>query len=845
MIRRWVLKLFRRRRLSQDLEAELAFHREMAAAGGNPIPLGNTGFIKEQAFDLWRFNAVENLWRDLAFAVRTLRKSPGFFLTALLSLGLGVGVNTTMFSLAVEFLLSEPSVSDAGSLVYVQHGGNSHMQAAMIEGLRRSGIFADVAGENEETFINFNDGHETRRIFAVQATKNFFTVLGIPVAQGRGWNESDSSEVAVLHPHFWRTRLGGNPSIVGKSIRLDGRLYTVLGILPDNYRSLVGYGFSPDIFVPTYIEGTFLAAYARIKPGMTPGQLNAALPAAAQRLERDFPSKYPSDKEIKATPVSGFARLGKEREALTVSLFFVILLVVVGLVLLIACVNVAGLLLARASARRQEIATRLALGASRGRLLQQLLAESLLLSIAGAAFGFVLALGAAKAAAAIPLPMPVPIRLHIEPDWRVVSYAALLAIVSAIASGLVPAWQSLRESLNAGMHRERKQRMLRVLVIAQIAVSFVVLTTAALFLRNLARTSSMGPGFDVRHTVRAEVNLPPGEYKESRAINRYVSGALDELRAIPGVQGAAAARIVPFTDSTTFGSELTFTDTGEKRRATFNWNAVTPAYFGVMDIPLLKGREFLDRDNGGSRVVVVNDEFVRQYCGSRDPIGTPLIWSEDRTPYTIVGVVRSTKNMTIGEDARAQLYEPLAQIRNDRPRIQFVIRSLTPPAAQLTAVRQALRRAEPAAGLEVETMFSAIGFAFLPSQVGGALMGSIGALGLLLAAIGLYGVLAYSVTRRTREIGIRIAIGAGPKDVSGVVLREFARLLLAGIAIGLAIAFLVTRPLSMFFVAGLSTSDPASYAAVGIVLGITGALAALGPVRRALGVDPLQCLRSQ
>jgi predicted permease len=843
MIRRLFLKLFRRRRLQQDLEAELAFHREMSAAAGNPIPLGNAGLIKEQAFDLWRFNALENFWRDLVYAGCALRRSPGFVVTALLSLGLGIGVNTAMFSLAVEFLLSEPSVRDAKSLVYVRQGGNSHVQPAVIDALRRSGVFEDVAGENVETFINFNNGLETRRVFAVQATRNFFTALGVPVAQGRGWNPSDPSEVAVLHPHFWRTRLGGDPAIVGKAIRLDGRPYTVLGILPDNYRSLVGYGYSPDILVPQYVEGTILQAYARLKPGMTLAQLNAALPAVAQRVDREFPSRYESNQELRATPVSGFARLEKEREALTVSLFFVILLVIVGLVLLIACVNVAGLLLARASTRRQEIAIRLALGASRGRLLQQLLAESLLLSLAGAALGFLFALGAAKAAAAIPLPIPVPIRLHIEPDWRVASYAALMAILSAIASGLMPAWQSVRESLSAGMHRERKLRIRRVLVIAQIAVSFIVLTTAALFLQNLVRTTSLSPGFDIRHTVRAEVYLPPRVYKDSRAIDTYVSRALDGLRGIPGIESAAAARIIPFTDATNFDSGLTFPDTGEKQQARFNWNAVTPDFFRVMDIPLLRGRPFAAQDNGGSRVVIVNQEFVRRYLGSREPVGTTFLWQEGQPPYQIVGVVRGTKNMTIGEDARAQLYEPLAQINNDRPRIQFVTRSVTPPAAQLTAVRQALRQAEPAAGLEVETMFSAIGFAFLPSQVGAVLMGSIGALALLLAIIGLYGVLAYSVARRTREIGIRIAIGASPGDVSGMMLRAFARLLVTGIGIGLLVALFVTRPLSMFFVPGLSASDPATFAAVIAVLAVTGVLAALGPVHRALGVDPLQCLR--
>ena len=842
MMRRLFLKLFRRRRLAQDLEAEMAFHREMAAAAGNPIPFGNAGFLQEQAFDLWRFNAIENLWRDLVYAVRGLRKSPGFVLTGLLSLGLGIGVNTAIFSLAVEFLFSTPSVRDAGSLVYVRQGGNSHVTPEMIEALARSGVFADVAGENEESFINFNDGTETRRIYALQATKNFFSVLGVPMALGRGWNETDPAQVVVLHPHFWRTRLGGDPAIVGKAVRLDGRLYTVLGILPDNYRSLVGYGYAPDVFVPRYIEGTILAAYARMKPGMSVGQLNAAMPALDERMGQQFPSFRGSGDHFNATPVSGFARLAKEREALTVGLFFAILLLVVGLVLLIACVNVAGLLLARASVRRQEIAIRLALGASRARLLQQLLAESLLLSVAGAAVGLLMALLAAKAAAAIPLPFPVPIRLQISPDWRVTCYAAALAIASALASGLVPAWQALRESLSAGMHRERKLRMRRTLVVAQIAASFVVLTTAALFLQNLVRTGSLGPGFDIRHTLRAEVYLPPGVYKDGGTINPYVDRALAGLRAMPGVSAAAAARIIPFTDATNFAVDVTFAD-GEKRQVRFNWNAVTPDFFRAMDIPVLQGRPFGGQDNGATNVAIVNRTFVAQYFGAREPVGAMIRWRGDQPPTRIVGVVGDTKNITLGEDARGQLYEPLAQIVNDRPRLQFVVRSATPPALQLTAMRRALRQAEPAAGLQVETMFSAIGFAFLPSRIGAALMGSVGALGLLLAVIGLYGVLAYSVARRTREIGIRMAIGASAKDVSRMVLGEFARLLVAGIAIGLAIALVVTRPLSMFFVPGLSPSDPASFAAVIGVLALTGMAAALGPVRRALHVDPLQCLR--
>ena len=843
MISGTLLKMWRRRRLARDLEAELAFHREMAAAGNNPMPFGNTTVIKEQALDLWRFNGAENLWRDLAYSLRTLRKSPGFVLTALLSLGLGIGVNTAIFSLAVEFLMSDPSVRDANSVVNVRQGGNSHVLPATLDDLWRSGVFAEVAGENDEGFINFDDGAQTQRAFATQATKNFFSALGVAVHLGRGWTENDANEVAVLSAHFWRTRLGADPAIVGKAIRLDGRAYTVLGVLPENYRSLIGYGFSPDIFVPTYVEGNILRAYARLKPGMTMGQVNAVLPALGQRLRGEFPDRYDVKEGLHAAPVSGVAKLQLEREAMAVGLFFVILLAVAALVLLVACTNVAGLLLARASVRRQEIAIRLALGASRLRLLQQLLMESLLLSIAGAALGFVFALFAAKAAAAISLPLPLPVRLHVETNWKIVSYAALLAVFASLSSGLLPALASLKEALSKGMQRERKLRLRRVLVVAQIAVSFVVLTMATLFLQNLLRTNALGAGFDVNHTIHAEAFLPPRAYPDGKTVNPYIDRALDGLRAVPGIQAAAASSTIPFNDARNYGAALVFAGTAEKQQAQFNWNAVTPDFFSAMQIPVLRGRPFVMQDNGAVKVVIVNDEFVRRYLGGHEPLGAAFRWNTGKSFYRIVGVVKGTKSMTMGEDARAQLYEPMAQVNLDRPRIQFVARSATSPALQLKAVQEALRRAEPAAGLEVQTMFSSIGFAFLPSQVGAALMGSLGTLGLLLVVMGLYGVLAYSVARRKREIGIRMAVGASFLDISAMVLKEFGRMMLAGLVIGLSVSVLVTRPLSMFLVPGLNSSDPASFAAAILLLVFTAAMAVAGPIRRALRVAPMECLR--
>jgi predicted permease len=844
-MRRLLLKLLRRRRLRKDLEDELAFHAEMAAARKNPVPLGNTTLIREQALDLWRFNRIENLWRDISYAARGLLRSPGLLASALLSLGLGTGVNTAMFSIAVEFLFSEPSVKDAESLVYIRLGGSSHRRPEVVEFVRTSGAFADVAGENEETFINWNDGQETHRVFAVQATKNYFTALGIPVAYGRGWTVNDPDEVAVLRHEFWERRLGGDPSVAGRMIRLDGRAYTVLGILPKSHRTLIGYGYSPDIYVPRFLPDTVLAIYARLKPGMTFGEAAAAMRTVALRLDTEMPAPFKYSGSVQLTPVGAYARLSQEPEAMIIALFFAALMTVVSLVLLIACVNVAGLLLARSSTRRQEIAIRLAPGASRGRLLQQLLAESLLLSLLGSAFGFALALSVARLLAAVPLPIPLPIHIHIEPDWRVAGYAALLAIVSTVASGLTPAWQSVRDSLASGLKRERKMRLRRGLVVAQVAFCFIVLATGALFLKNLLRSTAISPGFDINNTLRAEVYLPPSAYATQQRINSYVDTALPRLEAIPGIEAVAAARIIPFTDSTRFGSDLTFIDNGDKCQALYHWNAVSPDYFRAMGIPVLAGRPFLPTDRRGPKIVVVNRAFANRYLGERDPLKAAFQWGENKSPYQIVGVVRETKNLSIGEVDVPQLYEPLDQIESDRPRLQFVLRSATPPAGQLAAVQAALRQVEPNAGLEVATLFSSIGIAFLPSQVGAVLMGSVGVLGLLLAAIGIAGVLAYSVAQRTHEIGVRMALGAKTRDIARTTILEAASLLGIGSALGCAIALFVTRPLAMFLVEGLSPSDPAVYLVVFGTLALTGLIASLGPVLRATSVDPMRCLRHE
>jgi predicted permease len=841
MMRRLFRKILRRGRMHQEMQDELAFHREMAARHGNPIPLGNTAVIAEYGYALWRFNFLENLWRDLVYAARGLRRSPLLVLTALLSLGLGIGVNAAMFSLGVEFLFSEPSVRDAGSMALVQVGGNSHSPHQVLEFIASSGLFSATAGENEEVISNYNDGTETHPVFSVFTTKNYFTALGVPILHGRGIAPDDPNEVTVLSYAFWRKQFSGDPTAIGRTINLDGRMCTIVGILPEHFRTLIGFGVSPDLYMPRYQDSTVLAIYARLKPGMSIAAARAGILTVTKRMDAEMPGPYKYSADIRVLPIAGYARLRSQEEFLAVAIFFALLLVVTGLVLLIACVNVASLLLARATTRRREIAIRLAIGASRGRLLQQLLADSVLLSLLGAAFGLALAEVSAMLLARVHLPLPIPIRLQVQPDWRLALYGTLLTTISLVACGLLPAWQSVKQSLTPHLHRERKMRLRRLLVAVQIAVSVIVLTTGFLFLRNLIHSTALSPGFDVVHTLRADVNMPSEGYNDSRKKNTYIGQVIDALAALPGIESAAAAHVVPFTDSNTYGASLVFADNHETVHAQFHWNAITPEFFRTMSIPLIQGRTFSAADRG-EKVVIVNRTFVTRYLGNRQPLGTVFEWNGKNR---IVGVAEVTKNITLGEDPQPQLYQPLDQIVNDRRQIQFVMRSAIPPGRQLEVVRRTLHRIEPMAGAQVDTIYSSLGLAFLPSQVGALLMGSTGILGLLLAMIGLYGVMAFSVAQRTREIGVRVAIGANRADIARLMLGDSARVTLAGTAAGLLIALLVTKPLAMFLVPGLKPTDPLNFAAVAVIMLLTALAATWGPIVRAFKIDPNAALREE
>jgi predicted permease len=574
------------------------------------------------------------------------------------------------------------------------------------------------------------------------------------------------------------------------------------------------------------------------------------LRVACQELDKVYPTPWGGSwtSNLEVAAVAGVDRL-KSVSQMPLVAFFGVLMIVVTLVLLIACANVASLLLARAASRGQELGIRLAIGAGRGRLVRQLLAESLLLALLGAVAGLALNIWLTRLMSRISLPLPIPVQLHIAPDWRLLSYASALALASAFFCGLLPALKATRTDVNTALKLHEHQASGRrwsfrnALVVGQLAVSILLLAAGFLFLRNLVRSTSMNPGFDVERTAWAEMRLVPDQYASPDRIAARAATALELIQTLPGVESASLARVVPFNGANTRGGEARFDGKEQAIRVNYRYNQVGPAYFRTMGIPILQGREFLPSDRAGSPpVVIVNENFARRYFGSGGAAGHTIAVSGAGIK-TIVGVARNSKYFTLGEDDVSALYEPYFQQQSREVILNLLFRTPGPPDSLLRPVTTVLTTLDPAAAVQIKPMRNAMGLALLPSQVGGAILGTMGVLGLVLASLGLYGVLVYAVSRRLREIGIRLALGATSGDILRMLFRESFLLVGIGMAIGLGIAAFATRPLAMFLVPGLSPTDPTAFLGVVVVLAVVAALATAGPARRALRVDPLTALR--
>ena len=856
--------LGRQTNFDRELDAEIEFHiqtraDELEKAGVARTEalhqarreFGSSMRMREHTRAAWQIKWLEDLASDLRYALRALRRNPGFAAAAIFSLALGIGANTTMFSLTMEFLFSQPSCRNPQTLAEMRIGGNSHAYMTHYRFLRDANIFDGLAGSNEESDVNWRFGEDTYDLHVMRVTDNFFQVVGIPVAMGRPIQAGDRG-VVVLSDRFWRARLASDPNVVGKPLIIDGQPYTVSGVLPHNHRTVLGFGFAPELYIPASRESDIVALIARLPEGLSIEAARARLAAACKQLDKAYPPDWGSRaswaNNVEVVPVAGIERL-KSLNLIPFTAFFGMLMIVVGLVLLIACANVSSLLLARASARRQELAIRLAIGAGRGRIVRQLLAESLLLALLGTCAGLILNIWLSGVMNRVQLPLPIPMQLLIQPDGRLLLYSMGVAVMSALVAGLMPALKATRESVGAALKLTERQVVGRwtlrnALVVGQLAVSVVLLTTGFLFVRNMTKSVTMSPGFDTEHAVWAFMRLVPEKYTTAQQFEVLVGNALAELRALPGIDAASVARVVPLNSNSIQGGEIRTDSSSQPVPVRFHNNDVAPDYFRAMGIPLLEGRDFSPSDRKGSpEVAILNENLARLLFRGRDPVGHTFWYPgpPQSPPVTIVGVVKNSKYFTLGEENQQAMYTPYLQ-GGKHDEAHFLLRTLQ-PRGTVKQIARTLGRLDASAAIEVKPMRDALGFAFLPSRIGAALLGSMGMLGLALASIGLYGVLAYSVSRRIREIGLRIALGADSRAVVGMVARQGVSLAIIGVAIGLGIATFATRPLAMFLVPELSPTDPVTFLGVFAVLIAVALAATLGPALRAVRIDPMTALR--
>jgi putative ABC transport system permease protein len=660
-------RLAGRARFNSELADEMKFHIESRAE-----ELEQSGVSRAEAIfqarrefgsrlkaiedtaGTWRLPWLEDVFSDFGYAGRAFRRNPGFALIAVFCLALGIGANTTIFSITTSFLFSEPSCRDSASMIGIWEGGNSGSSITDFKFLRDAHIFDGMAGINIEREVNWRDGDRTRRFYAGLVTGDYFTTLQCPFLLGRGITAGETS-TAVLSERVWRGAFAGDPAILGRKAILDGRVYTVAGVLPANHRSIAGFGFAPDIYIPAVREDDYVQFYARMPKGMTIPIARARLQSVFEQLDRIYPREGGKrSKQVRVTGVTGFDVLNQEMPG-SIPAFFAMLTIVVGLVLLIACTNVAGLLLARASSRSHEIAIRLSLGASRRRIVRHLLAESFLLAFLGLGGGLAIDAACAKVMNNLTLPVPVPIHLVVSADSRLLWYSLGTALVSALLCGLLPALKAVRGDVNLALkqeeHQSGRQWNLRSLLVAgQLAVSIVLLATGFLFLHNLMRATSMNPGFDVQHTIWAYMRLVPGKYNDlDQAKQMSVArSALQGLRALAGVESAAITRRVPLNDNCVIGTRLRTDVSSDDIPVQYECNNVGPDYFRTTGISILRGREFTAADRRGSQpVVIVNETFAHAVFGNVDPVGHTIRtdFRNDKSKL-IVGVAKDSKYCT-------------------------------------------------------------------------------------------------------------------------------------------------------------------------------------------------------
>jgi predicted permease len=862
-----------RSRADRALAAEIALHLDEATREGIARGLsadearaearrafGSVALIEDQCRDSRRVSFAHHVAQDARHGLRSLLSQPLLVAAATASIGAGAGATALVFALASALLFVVPTVREPQDVVAISLDGNSHVSYTAWRELEASGALGGLTGYHIEGTVNVRDGDRTIAVVPLLAPANFFEVLGVPVALGRGFTraEADASRdphVVVVSDRFWRTRLGADRGAIGRPIVVNGEPYTVLGVLPAGARSITGFGLDPELYIPLsrsllpsldHPQAGATQLIGRLRPGQGLEAGRAALDAIVQRrhaVDRGQPARVGQFQRLS----DGSGGLGSIRR------FLLLLLGVGGLVLGIACANVAGLLLARNTVRQKELALRASLGASRGRLAQQLLIEAAWLAAAGTAAGFVLMQAAMWALGNLSLPLPLPLELRTPVDWRLFALALAIVSAAAVVSGLLPALQGSRAALvpslrhDATPYAHRRFSLRETLVVGQVAVAAALLVTALIFVRNLTRAHALDPGFDIATTVVAQVGLIEREPDMARRL-AVMTAAVERVQALPGVTRAAFAWGMPLTvrNGRTTGIPIELHGGGDAIAVEAHWaeNSVGEGFFSTIGIPVIAGREFAVTDDASApRVVVVNQAFVDRYLQGRRPLGMRIHMPP--APAEIVGVVGNSRYRTVGEAQMAALYRPYRQHGAERAVFHVLARTATPPAESVSAITAAIDAVDPTAAVDVQTVSQSLAFAFLPSRLGAALVGGLGAIALALAVAGLFALVSYAVSRRTKEIGVRLAIGAPAGSIVRLVAGDAVAIVAIGTAAGLTAAFVLTPALSMFLVNDLSPRDPLAFAAAAALFGAVGAAATLPGIRRALGMAPLEALRTE
>ena len=806
--------------------------------------------------------------QDFRYGFRVLLKSPGFSIIAILTLALGIGANSTIFSWINSTVLDPiPGVAHTSQYVALAAGGannpNPFSYPDYIDLRDRNQSFSEVIGSSL-TDMDLTANAKPERVWGVLCTANYFSGLGVRPVLGRGFlpvegTKPNGAPVVVISYRLWQTHFGGERSVIGSTIEVNKHPYTIVGVTPPVFQG-TQTGLRADIWIPVMMVGQFwqadilqqrgdrwLMVTAHLKPGFTREQAQAEMNGLMQQIARQYPDAHKGNNIVTAYPLWR----GPFGANYYLDTILFLLMAISGVVLLLACANVANLLLVRSVARRREMAIRLSIGATRWRLVRQLLAESLILSFCGGCIAMVFTLWTAGTLSDfIPPVAEIPISMSIHADRTVLLATLAISLLTGVIFGILPALRAsslepvavLKEESGSAIGSRSKARLSSILVVAQIAMSLLLLVCAGLFIRSFRQAQKFNPGFNPHNVLLCSYNLAGVGYDHQSGAE-FDRQLFTKLQEIPGVQSATLADWVPFGfGSSSYRVQAEGYVPQPHESMDIEYADVAPDYLRTMQIPLITGREFTVNDTAKSQLVaVVNQAFVKRYWPHQDAIGKRL--HAGGKWFTVVGVAQNSDYDHIGQKPRGFFYLPLFQ--NYGSSVSIHVRVAGNPLGFVSPAQEAVRSLDADLPLfDLTTLDSRIQLNTITQRMGGVFVGGFGILALLLAGIGIYGVLSYTTRQRTHEIGIRMALGAEPRDVFGFVLRQGAFLALLGISIGLVLSLVLTRALSSQLF-GITPTDPLTFAAVAILLLAVALVACYLPARRAMRTDPMVALRHE